>query len=116
VLGEPANLADGVPVLLTLVAHHAERRALTRAPKVVRPRRPGSPERSPRWRTGEGRNGAQALANWHEWWRALHSRKHGPCYTADVRERMAAEISWASNIRKPHSSITCRGLSKPQPS
>jgi hypothetical protein len=29
---------------------------------------------------------------------------------------MAAEISWASNIRKPHSSITCRGVSKPQPS
>jgi hypothetical protein len=29
---------------------------------------------------------------------------------------MAAEISWASNIRKPHSSITWRGLSKPQAS
>ena len=27
VLGEPANLADGVPVLLTLAAHPAERRA-----------------------------------------------------------------------------------------
>jgi hypothetical protein len=26
VLGEPANLADGVPVLLTLAAHPAERR------------------------------------------------------------------------------------------
>jgi hypothetical protein len=27
VLGEPANLADGIPVLLTLAAHPAERRA-----------------------------------------------------------------------------------------
>src|SRR6266436_5575488 len=73
VLGEPANLADGVPVLLTLAAHPAERRA--RGPGAGWDLRSPAPAAAPnRGHAATAVPAGHPISGYRRWWTAVCRR------------------------------------------